>query len=74
MSVLYTTTVGEACPKRATIRSSDRGIYITPNDRENIKNILKIYARQDIGCIVVIDGCRILGLGDLGASVAKLML
>jgi malate dehydrogenase (oxaloacetate-decarboxylating)/malate dehydrogenase (oxaloacetate-decarboxylating)(NADP+) len=41
MPVLYISTVGEACQKWATYKSSYRGIYITPNDRGNIKNILK---------------------------------
>jgi malate dehydrogenase (oxaloacetate-decarboxylating)/malate dehydrogenase (oxaloacetate-decarboxylating)(NADP+) len=68
MPVLYTPTVGDACQKWDSYKSSYRGIYITPNDRGNIKSILKNYVRQDIRCIIVTDNGRILGLGDLGTS------
>jgi malate dehydrogenase (oxaloacetate-decarboxylating)/malate dehydrogenase (oxaloacetate-decarboxylating)(NADP+) len=68
MPILYTPTVGEACSKWATYRPSYRGIYITPEDTGKIKDILRNYPQQDIRCIVVTDGGRILGLGDLGAS------
>ena len=68
LPLIYTPTVGEACKEFSHIAREPKGFFITPNDRGQIRRILSNWPRKDIRVIVVTDGQRILGLGDLGAN------
>jgi malate dehydrogenase (oxaloacetate-decarboxylating)(NADP+) len=68
LPVVYTPTVGEACLEWSRVYARPRGLYLSEQHRGRIARVLRNWPRAKVGIIVVTDGGRILGLGDLGAN------
>lgn len=68
LPIVYTPTVGEACEKFGHILRQTHGVYLPVTAKGRLKSLLGNWFQKDVRFIVVTDGSRILGLGDLGAS------
>ena len=68
MPIIYTPVVGLACQQFSRIYRRPRGLFISYPERDNIDSILANAPHPDPQVIVVTDGERILGLGDLGVG------
>lgn len=79
MPIIYTPTVGDACERFSDIYRSNRGLFVSYEERHNLDDILRNATKNKVKVIVVTDGERILGLGDqgiggMGIPIGKLSL
>jgi malate dehydrogenase (oxaloacetate-decarboxylating)(NADP+) len=77
--IMYTPTVGHACQQFGHIYRKNRGMYLNLNQKGRIAEVLDNWPADEVDIIVISDGSRILGLGDLGANgmgipIGKLVL
>ncbi len=68
MPIIYTPTVGEGCRRYSHVFRRPRGVYVSYPYRDEIESLLENAPTQNVEVIVVTDGERILGLGDLGVG------
>lgn len=67
LPVVYTPTVGVACEQWSRIYRRERGLFLSWPQRDRVDELLEnVVGDRDIDVVVVTDGERVLGLGDLG--------
>jgi len=66
--IVYTPVVGAACQQFGHIYRKNRGMYISARDKGSIRKMFDNWNQDEVDIIVISDGSRILGLGDLGAN------
>jgi malate dehydrogenase (oxaloacetate-decarboxylating) len=75
---IYTPSVGDACEMYSYLNFAPRGLYFSYRSGVPVKEVINSIT-NDVDVIVITDGSRVLGLGDLGTggmgiSVGKLSL
>jgi malate dehydrogenase (oxaloacetate-decarboxylating) len=68
LPIVYTPAVGEGCQRFSEIWRRPRGLFLSYTHKDRIEEILSDPRYDEVRCIVVSDGERILGLGDQGAG------
>ena len=68
LPIVYTPAVGEGCQRFSEIWRRPRGLFLSYAHKHRFDQILADPRYDDVRCIVVSDGERILGLGDQGAG------
>ncbi len=68
MPIVYTPTVGEACINFDALYRNRCGMYFSRKDAGVMRRMLDNWPSDDAEIVVVTDGGRVLGLGDLGTN------
>jgi len=77
--IIYTPTVGWACSHFSHLYRRPRGMFFCPYDKDEMASMVYNWESDQVDAVVVTDGSRVLGLGDLGVgglgiSIGKLDL
>jgi malate dehydrogenase (oxaloacetate-decarboxylating) len=68
LPLVYTPTVGLGCQRFSQIYRKPRGLFLSVPNQHRLASILADRRFDEVTAIVVTDGERILGLGDLGVG------
>lgn len=68
LPLIYTPTVGDVSLHYSSLYTQHRGRYFSYPHRDKMEDIIQNIPQKELDVIVVTDGERILGLGDLGAG------
>ncbi|CAC9491376.1 putative malic enzyme [Leishmania infantum JPCM5] len=68
LPIVYTPTVGEACQRYGDLYQKDHGLYLDVAIKGKVRKLIQNLRKTNVDVIVITDGSRILGLGDLGAN------
>ncbi|MFS7942646.1 putative malate dehydrogenase (decarboxylating) [Helianthus anomalus] len=66
--IIYTPTVGLVCQNYSGLFRRPRGMYFSAKDKGEMKSMIYNWPAPEVDMIVLTDGSRIMGLGDLGVQ------
>ena len=79
LPIIYTPTIGDAVKNFSQQYRSNRGLYLSYEQKDDLENIIENHLSDEIKMVIITDGEGVLGIGDWGVggmdiAIGKMMV